>query len=244
MLDKKERVDAQIESGGSANSVPPLPRRPSMIGQTQQASPPSHRRTKSHSRQLQLAIHQKQEKKWSPITFLQQQKNNMMTSQNNSSVRKLGGWLNKAMENLGFEEGNGNGNHIQLEDPRLVESFTISLGNQVKVTHNLRLLVSDMDDLLKSSNDIARDMAYRAQTAANLYSQDLTAIILLLTPKDWPKYKLGKSANKEFFERCKESTEFHFHDVETQLEAIENDYPIDGSDVPSLQEGIYSKGFD
>ena len=152
----------------------------------------------------------------------------MMTSQNNSSVRK---WFNKAMENFGLEEGNGNGNNMQLE-----ESFTISLGNQVKVTHNLRLLVSDMDDF-KSSNDQARNMAYIAQTAANLYSQHLTAVILLLTPNDWPKYKLGKSANKGFFESCKESTEFHFCDVETQLKAIENDYPINGSDGPSLQEG-------
>jgi len=78
----------------------------------------------------------------------------------------------------------------------MMETFTISLGNQVKSTHNLKLLASDMDDLLKSSNDTARDMAYRAQTAANLYSQNLTAVILLLTPGDWHKYKLGKSANK------------------------------------------------
>ena len=84
---------------------------------------------------------------------------------------------------------------ISLEDPELVESFTISLGNQVKSTHNLRLLVSDMDDLFKSPNDEVRDMAYRAQTTADLYSQNLTAVVLLLTPKDWPKYKLGQSAN-------------------------------------------------
>ncbi|CAI2167099.1 7188_t:CDS:2 [Funneliformis geosporum] len=239
LLDNKGKVDAQIANGGMINAIP-IPRRPSMIGQSQQMSSPPHRRSRSHSKQLQLTI-QKQEKKgtWSPITFLQQQKNNMMTSQNNSSLRKLGGFINKAMENFGFEEGNVNGNHMQLEDPRLVESFTISLGNQVKVTHNLRLLVSDMDDLLKSSNDIARDMAYRAQTAASLYSQDLTAIILLLTPKDWPMYKLGKSANKEFFKRCKESTELHFDNVENQLEVIENDYSLDDSNGPSLQEGDF-----
>ena len=220
-------MNIQIANGGTANLFTRRPSTP-IIGQTPQ---PTLRRTKSNGRQLQLAIHQKQEKKgtWSPITFLQQQKNNMMTPQNNSSVRK---WFNKAMENLGLEEGSGNGSNMQLE-----ESFTISLGNQVRVTHNLRLLGSDMDDLLKSPDDQARNMAYIAQTAANLYSQNLTAIILLLTPKDWPKYKLGKSANRGFFESCKESTEFHFYDVETQLKAIENDYPIDGSDGPSLQEG-------
>ncbi|CAG8438206.1 3856_t:CDS:10 [Funneliformis mosseae] len=90
------------------------------------------------------------------------------------------------------------GSNLQIDN--LVESFTISLGNQVKSTHNLRLLVSETEDLLNSSNDIARDMAYRAQTAANLYSQNLTAIVLLLTPSDWPNYKLGRSANKgDFF---------------------------------------------
>lgn len=139
----------------------------------------------------------------------------------------------------------------------MMESFTISLGNQVKSTHNLKLSLSDTDDLLKSSNDTARDMAYKAQTAANLYSQKLTAIVLLLTPKDWPKYKLGKSANRgnnifiyfiktlkllsmfnfniimiAFFARCKESTEFHFKDVESQLEAIEKDF-----DKSEIQEG-------
>ncbi|RIA85821.1 hypothetical protein C1645_830227, partial [Glomus cerebriforme] len=235
LLEKPEKVDAQIANGGASN-MPQIPRRAStpIVNQTPQQT---LRRTKSNGRQLQLTAmqNQKQEKKgtWSPMMFLQQQKNNM-SSQNNSSVRKLSIWFK---ENFGSEEGNGNGNNI--DDSRLVESFTISLGNQVKVTHNLRLLVSDMDELLKSSNDPARNMAYIAQTAADLYSQNLTAIILLLTPKDWPQYKLGKSANKEFFERCKESTEFHFDEVETQLKAIEKDYPIDGSDGPSLREGDF-----
>jgi hypothetical protein len=81
----------------------------------------------------------------------------------------------------------------------MMETFTISLGNQVKSTHNLKLSLSDTDDLLKSSNDTARDMAYKAQTAANLYSQKLTATVLLLTPSDWPKYKLGKGANRGIY---------------------------------------------
>ncbi|CAB4381364.1 hypothetical protein RhiirA5_493614 [Rhizophagus irregularis] len=232
LIENLDKVNAQIANG---TSIPPIPRRSStpIISQTQQQS---LRRTKSSGRQLQITAHQnqKQEKKgWTPMMFLQQK--NMTTQSQNSSVKKLSVWFNRAMENFGFEEGNGNGNNI-MDDSRLVESFTISLGNQVKVTHNLRLLVSDMDELLEYSNEPTRNMAYIAQTAANLYSQDLTAIILLLTPRDWPKYKLGKSANKKFFERCNETTEFHFDKVETQLEAIENDYPIDSS---SLKEGDF-----
>lgn len=94
-----------------------------------------------------------------------------------------------------FSFQKSHGPNLQLDNPQLVESFTISLGNQVKSTHNLRLLASDTEDLLSSSNDV-RDMAYRGQTAANLYSQNLTAVVLLLTPEDWLKYKLGESANK------------------------------------------------
>lgn len=41
-------------------------------------------------------------KGWSPISFLQQQKQ-VMENTNLSSVRKLGGWLGRAMENLGIE---------------------------------------------------------------------------------------------------------------------------------------------
>ncbi|CAG8528953.1 10608_t:CDS:2 [Acaulospora colombiana] len=205
LIEGVEKVDSKIASVQNMQA-----RRPS-IPVVIPSPPPNHKRSKSHSRPLALAVLTKQEKKngWSPITFLQQHKQNMMTSQNNSS----------------------------MDDPQLVESFTVSLGNQVKSTHNLRLLASDMDDLLRSSNDPARDMAYRAQTAANLYSQNLTAIVLLLTPRDWPNYKLGKSANKAFFECCKESTEFHFDSVDLQFEAIERDYSVNG-EVTSVQEGI------
>ncbi|PKC04815.1 hypothetical protein RhiirA5_401257 [Rhizophagus irregularis] len=137
-----------------------------------------------------------------------------------------------------FSFQKSHGPNFQLDKPQLVESFTISLGNQVKSTHNLRLLVSDTEDLLSSSND-ARDMAYRAQTAANLYSQNLTAVVLLLTPNDWPKYKLGESANKAFFKRCKESTDFHFEDVESQFDAIEKDFTTSDHTVYSVQEGDF-----
>lgn len=41
-------------------------------------------------------------KSWNPISFLQQQKQ-ALENTNLSTVRKLGGWLGKAMENLGIE---------------------------------------------------------------------------------------------------------------------------------------------
>ncbi|CAG8436569.1 6217_t:CDS:10 [Ambispora gerdemannii] len=240
LFEQLNKVDAQIAAANAAAPALPL-RRPSIPVAGKDQEKQAHRRYKSHARSLSLIIQKPENKKgWSPLSFLQERKQSMLTSNNNSTARKFGNWLGKAMENFGLDDGNEDGARGPLEDTQLVESFTISLGNQVKSTHNLRLLVSDMDDLLKSSNDPARDMAYRAQTAANLYSQNLTAVVLLLTPKDWPKYKLGKSANKAFFERCKKSTEFHFDDVETQLKTIEEDYPSTNNlDVPPIREGDF-----
>ncbi|CAG8475851.1 4584_t:CDS:2 [Paraglomus occultum] len=237
LVDQPDKIAAQLAA--SSSSAPP--RRPSVpaISSNQKDAPPTHRRAKSFNKSQSLAIQTKQEgkKAWSPISFFQQQKNSIP---NSASVRKIGTWLGKAIEGLGFEDGSEHNPRISLEDPELVESFTISLGNQVKSTHNLRLLVSDMDDLFKSPNDEVRDMAYRAQTTADLYSQNLTAVVLLLTPKDWPKYKLGQSANAEFFQRCKESTEFHFDDIDYQLKLIEEDFMRSASDdaIP-IREGDF-----
>ncbi|CAI2171681.1 11574_t:CDS:10 [Funneliformis geosporum] len=197
LVEQPDKINSQI-----ANASSTLPRRPSIpfVSSPLKEQPESIGKRSKSQRKLGLTVLTKQEKKntWSPINFFQQ-KHQMLGSPNTStsSVRKFSGWLGR--KNL-EGDGNGHGPNLQLDNPHLVESFTISLGNQVKSTHNLRLLVSETEDLLNSSNDIARDMAYRAQTAANLYSQNLTAIILLLTPNDWPNYKFGRSANKgDFF---------------------------------------------
>ncbi|RIA95135.1 hypothetical protein C1645_507464 [Glomus cerebriforme] len=223
LLEQPDKINNQI-----ANTSANLTRRPSVpfvSSPLKEQSGSIGKRSKSQRRPgLTIPIKQEKKNTWS---FFQQKQS--LASPN--TVRKFGGWLGR--KNL-EGDGNGHGPNLPLDNPQLVESFTISLGNQVKSTHNLRLLVSDTEDLLNSSND-ARDMAYRAQTAANLYSQNLTAIVLLLTPRDWPQYKLGKSANKAFFERCKESTDFHFEDVESQFDTIERDFTTSYS----VQEGDF-----
>ncbi|CAH1756224.1 13342_t:CDS:2 [Entrophospora sp. SA101] len=254
LMDDIARVNEVISSGGSVNSggsisngLPTTPRRPSLpifnsslsnlsSSSSQKDLPPQPKRSKTINRPLSILTKQDTKKNWSQF-FFQQKQNSMLSSPTNSTGRKIGLWINKAMENFRLEEANGHGHNMQLDNSHLVESFTITIGNQVKSTNNLRLLVSDIEDVISSSNDSAKEMAYRAQTAANLYSQNLNALILLLTPKDWAKYKIGKSANKEFFKKCKESTEFHFNDVETQLDIIQKVYPID-TEEPSLKEAI------
>ncbi|CAI2164011.1 4357_t:CDS:10 [Funneliformis geosporum] len=218
LCEQLDRIDAQIANNTvlppRRTSIPfassPLKENPSSIGKSRNKSP----------RRPKLAILTKTEKKiWSPMSFFNQKQPTV--SSPSTTVRRFS-WLSRKVMD---DDVNGNEPNLHLAgNTQMMESYTISLGNQVKSTHNLRLLVSDMDDLFKSSNDTAKDMAYRAQTAANLYSQNLTAIVLILTPRDWANYKLGKSANKAFFLRCRESTEFHFKDVESQLEAIERDF--------------------
>lgn len=44
------------------------------------------------------------QKPWSPLPFFQQQRNALLTNNSNPSVKKFGGWLNKAMENLGLDD--------------------------------------------------------------------------------------------------------------------------------------------
>ncbi|KAF1804441.1 hypothetical protein FB192DRAFT_1339166 [Mucor lusitanicus] len=192
-------------------------------------------------------------KSWNPISFLQQQKQ-AMESTNLSSVRKLGGWLGKAMENFGIENDENESkqglmrgrarrqqqqqqqqqHQHQLQTPQLVESFTIMMGTaQIKSSHNLRLLVTDeASEVFHPVYDPPREMAYRAETATKLYTSHLSAAIVLVEVNEltrrpvegWRLYKTGKGSNKALFERCQQSTEFHFADIETQLSVVEEDF--------------------
>ncbi|KAF7723555.1 hypothetical protein EC973_001844 [Apophysomyces ossiformis] len=190
-------------------------------------------------------------KGWSPISFLQQQKQ-AMENTNLSSVRRFGSWLGKAMENLGIEHDESDprfASSTSANSQQLVESFNISLGTaQVKSAHNFRLLAADMgSDIFNPAYEASREMAYKAQTATKLYTSHLSAMIVLVELKelkhhdnpdklDWRHYKSGKGSNKALFERCQHSTEFHFPDIESQLSAIENDIE---SSKESLQEGSF-----
>ncbi len=179
-------------------------------------------------------------KSWNPISFLQQQKQNMENT-NLSSVRKLGGWLGKAMENFGVEhnENEINGRLVnyhqqqkQFNQPQLVESFTIMMGTtQIKSSHNLRLLVTDEStEIFNPVYDPPREMAYRAETATKLYTSHLSAVIVLTEVNEVTRkkrqYKFGKGSNKSLFTRCQQSTEFHFGDIESQISAIEKDFEL------------------
>ncbi|KAI8988888.1 hypothetical protein BDB01DRAFT_848996 [Pilobolus umbonatus] len=188
-------------------------------------------------------------KSWNPISFLQQQKQ-AMENTNLSSVRKLGGWLGKAMENLGIDH-EGNERYASENTQQLVESFSTLIGTgQIKSSHNLRLLVTDITtQLFNPMYDAPREMAYRAETATKLYTSHLGAVIVLVELSElkytheqhgegygWKQYKSGQGSNASLFDRCQQSTEFHFPDIEAQLSTIEQDFR---SNPEGLQEGTF-----
>lgn len=248
LLENPTKVDAFLaeqklhQVKPSTNSSTPYRRshslsqvpRPNII-----ASPPSSlRNDRRHSLQrfsttptfLNITTSKLPTKSWNPISFLQQQKQNMENT-NLSSMKKLGGWLGKAMENLGIEHDD---ERIQQSNvPQLVESFTIMMGTtQIKSSHNLRLLVIDEStEIFHPFYDPPREMAYRAETATKLYTSHLSAAIVLVDLNGWKQYKSGKKSNKALFERCQQSTEFHFSDIESQITLIEQDFEERGGIV-------------
>ncbi|KAI9231761.1 MAG: hypothetical protein BYD32DRAFT_466849 [Podila humilis] len=250
LLKAKEKVDAMKENARQKNRTQSSPQQPhpSLVANRPAPSEQSPSRPLDRSSSVSsprpvipgLASGASRDKAWSPLPFLQQQKNALLTNNANPSVKKFGGWLNKAMENLGLDDEQDNGPSRTQAAPvsNLTESFTVVLGSShSKVTHNLRLMVSDPAEIFPSNRvKSERDAAIQAQTASSLYGQNLTGLVQLVNIQDWAKYKAGQVCHQEFFQSCQTSTELHFDSIEKQLEALEEDIPLDGS---TLNEGDF-----
>ncbi|XP_044731533.1 protein C12orf4 homolog [Chrysoperla carnea] len=128
-------------------------------------------------------------------------------------------------------------NNDMMNENDIEESFTIHLGSQMKQMYNIRLISTKIQSFFNiynnnsrkgsqdddDSNIIATDnpdliinsSAQRLQTAMALYSNDLCGIILLTDNN------MGfTSITKEFTNICQESTEYHFLNVDDQMELI------------------------
>ncbi|CAO3563295.1 unnamed protein product [Mortierella alpina] len=253
-----QQVPSSLASSPSSNSIQP---QPSSVQDTRSFStnrPLDRSHSVSSPRPMIGSPNQgpggnPNQKAWSPLPFLQQQRNALLTNNTNPSVKKFGGWLNRAIENLGLDDdmddpgapsrhSAGSVNNSSALPPQptsnLAESFTVVLGSShSKVTHNLRLMVSDPAEVFPSNrNKSERDAAIQAQTASSLYGQNLTGLVQLVNIRDWAEYKGGQVCHQEFFKACQTSTELHFDSIEKQLEAIEDDIPLDGS---TLREGDF-----
>ncbi|KAG0234502.1 hypothetical protein BGW42_006583 [Actinomortierella wolfii] len=262
LLEKPESIPRLLIAKQKADALKESTRQ--KMQQKKQAQPPAQRpisrspsvSSPSTSSQLQQQQHRQswggnnnsnanqaaRDKVWSPIPFLQQGRNALLTSNASPSVKKLGGWLNKAIEGLGLDDElnqNQRQNSGDSTSSNLAESFTVVLGTtHSKVTHNLRLVVTDPSEIFSAGGRLRsdRDAAIHAQTSSSLYGRNLTGLVQLVNIKDWAKYKRGKTVHQEFFKACYASTELHFDPVERQLEQMEEDLPLDGS---RLREGDF-----
>ncbi|XP_053682077.1 protein C12orf4 homolog isoform X2 [Sabethes cyaneus] len=103
---------------------------------------------------------------------------------------------------------------ISTQGPSMEESFTIHLGSQLKHMHNIRILSTKLSDLC---SPLYGDNSFGGPNVAlGLYSSSLCGIVVL-TPsgKVSPDSEIRRSANM--------STEFHFDQVEYQIEKIQED---------------------
>lgn len=130
-------------------------------------------------------------------------------------VRALSSSLPEAEEN---ERGP---NSIRME-----ESFTIHLGAQMKTTHNLRLLCTDILDLCRHKTHTVGGMVIpqpqRLQTAMSLYSNDLCALIMMVDNR----LNSYTGLKRDFSKVCEQSTDFHFPDLEQQFAIIEQELAL------------------
>ncbi|XP_074648788.1 FERRY endosomal RAB5 effector complex subunit 3-like [Tubulanus polymorphus] len=108
-----------------------------------------------------------------------------------------------------------------VPQPRMEESFTIHLGAQQKTMHNLRLLCVDILDLCRHKPNKVGGMLIpspqRLQTAMSLYSNNLSALILLVDNR----LNSYTGIKREFAKVCEQSTDFHLPNLEQQFQSIE-----------------------
>jgi len=106
----------------------------------------------------------------------------------------------------------------QTEVSALQESFTVTLGAQMKQMHNLRLVAANILDLCKyQSGEDA--LPQRLQTSMSLYSNNLCGLVLLSDSK----VRTDTGMTRELAELCDRSTEFHFPSLQDQLDKIKVD---------------------
>lgn len=101
---------------------------------------------------------------------------------------------------------------------QMEESFTIYLGSQLKSMHNIRILAADINDLCSSLVNENYELMINGNIQLGLYSSSLCGIVVLVPP--------GTSqiaANKKIVRNANMSTEFHFNQIDDQLENIQED---------------------
>lgn len=101
--------------------------------------------------------------------------------------------------------------------PRLEESFTIHLGSQLKNSHNVRILCGNITDLCSPLFSEDNDELCGLNIALGLYSSSLCGTVVLTPPSS-----SLLSVNEKIVRNANLSTEFHFDQIDDQLEKIQD----------------------
>jgi len=121
---------------------------------------------------------------------------------------------------LGFSQRSQSSFSIssQTEVSALQESFTITLGAQMKQMHNLRLIAANILDICKYPSG-EEALPQRLQTSMSLYSNNLCGLVILSDSK----LRVSSGITKELSDLCSRSTEFHFPTLQTQVDKVKSD---------------------
>lgn len=99
-----------------------------------------------------------------------------------------------------------------IQVPAMEESFTIYLGSQLKHMHNMRIIAANIYDFCNLS--YMNESISGPNIAPGLYSSSLSGVIVL-TPSGQVK------ANPEIVKNASMSTEFHFNQINKQIDDIQ-----------------------
>ncbi|KAJ3297945.1 hypothetical protein HDU79_001281 [Rhizoclosmatium sp. JEL0117] len=146
------------------------------------------------------------------------------TAQFNNLQKGFTNFLGKAMEALhidsipsAFEAQKRDQSEASILQ-EVSESFTAYFGTQVRTMYSFRVsIVPLLVDAVFPAGLEMEQKALRAQTAAGLYSNNLSGCILLVKASQLEGYGRGRTANRDIMMRCRQATEFHFDDVEIQI---------------------------
>lgn len=100
----------------------------------------------------------------------------------------------------------------------LEESFTIFLGSQLKSMHNIRILAADIDELCGPLINETNDSIINGNIQLGIYSSSLIGIVVLFNVANSPA-----NSNQQIILNANLSTEFHFDQIDDQLENIQDD---------------------
>jgi hypothetical protein len=114
--------------------------------------------------------------------------------------------------------------NISRNADRREESFTIHLGSQLKSSHNIRILAADMEELCSPLVNENNELIINGNIQLGIYSSSLCGVVCLVPSSSASQI----ITNQKIIRNANLSTEFHFNQIDVQLEKIQNDLKASG----------------